>query len=965
MLIRWVHWFATALVCVSLGERQLVGAGESDAASAQRSSSVDQSLPTMRLRLKNNSVAIGQISATPTPNAVAWLNEGFSEPFLIELNAIRSLSRSQAIAPLGEACQNCFQVETTDGEMVVGSIVALDENECSIENSHLGTIAIPRNRIASFTRVGQLGDIVYAGLLDEKVWQPVSSHKDWQFRGGSLQALRQGASIVGDVRLPSQSEINLSLRWKGVPDFTIFLGTLISQRNKGALPAAARIEIWNRNVVLVRETDRDADLTLLMVVSDQNPQIELNILLDQEKGRAHVRDLHGQRLGSVSMPMDNPQTRPAIHISNHGPGLFVEQLEVRQWDGISLLSSEKVDHINLRDGNSIPGRIVGISPDLSHFLLGDLNQGPSQISVDQVAFARLNATPTAAFQQAQPRSTSSLEVILTDHTRLKCQWLPGMGDKIRFSSLSIGREFEMEPQQLAGLVGNEQSYSFSSSRSPSGTLLLGQSELAGCLTQSEKSATSDASASPTALRWKPHGSLTSGTWTKESEGQIVYSQRLFPEHWPQPRLGEPTGRVTSAFASGLTAAEQPTQTGLEAPQTNSQEEGVDHAQPTRQIHFLSGDTIDGYVDRIDSQGVHFRSNQTQVGFVEHAKMNNLWLNSLTSSSKQPPEEKLQRLMIVPRNMKDDPPTHLLLSVSGDWLRCRLLELNQDFASAEVRREVLTIPRDQICQIVWLHHRQWPAQTDHQSASQADQVSANEEEPPSASKVDDGRIHLVQNDRGITLVPERLDDDEIYGSSQLLGACSVNLRSVSRILFGPRLDQRIVESKTNPWVLTLAPTPRSSIPQLEKQQRLQQSPLVGQPAPSFILTCLNGQKVQMSNLLGKIMVLDFWASWCDPCAKSLPVVEEIVSKFEPMKVGLLAINVQEAEPRVHSAAQQWGLSAPVALDKDGSIAERYLATALPQTVVIDARGIIRYVFAGEGLATTQELELAIETLLKGE
>jgi len=923
-------------------------------------STMDTPVPSMRLRLKNNAVAIGQIASTGVLDALAWQNEGFCEPFLFQLNSIRSITRSQALHHPVDSNLAYFQVETTDGEFLAGTISALDEQALALQTDFLGSLSIPRSRVASLTRIGQLGEVVYSGLLDEKAWSPVSSSKDWQFRAGTLQALRQGAAIVGDVHLPTQSEISLALTWKGVPDFTIYLGTLVSQRSLGTLPAAARIEIWNRNVVLVRETDRDADLTLLMVISDQNPQIELNILLDQEKGRVHVRDVYGQPLGSVHLPVENPQTRSAVHISNHGPALAVERLEVRRWDGVSLLSTEREHHIALRDGSSLQGHILGYSTELSEFTVSGENADEHQVAVDQVAFARLNKVPKTEPQPSKPQETSEIEVILSDHTRLRCSWIPGADGKIRFSSTSLGRDFEIEPQHLAGMIGNEQAYTFSSTKHPNGTLSTGQSELAGTLTvgESPNDGPTELETQATSLHWKPHGSQTSSTWRQDAEGQILFSQRLFPDHWPSPKLGEPTGRIAQSSTT-----EQADVVG-EAPNGTPQASQRALPQVTRQIHFLSGDTIDGYVEKIDASGVHFRSNQTEIRLVEHSRMNNLWLNALLAASKKPPEDKLQRLMIVPRMMKDDPPTHLLLSVSGDWLRCRLLELNEAMATAEIRREVLQIPRDQISQIVWLHQRQWTTGDDTQ-------VAMGSPNPPGAvpselsATTSDRRIHVIQDERGITFVPHRLKDDELCGTSELLGQCCINLRGVHRILFGPRLDQRIVESKANPWVLTLAPKPRTDAQESTSEIAAQQSPLVGQPAPSFVLTCLDGQTAQLSNMLGKIVVLDFWASWCDPCAKSLPMVQEVVAEFESSQVGLLTVNIQEAEPRVQAAVEQWDLSFPVALDKDGRIAARYLATAIPQTVVIDPRGIIRYVFTVGGTRFPEELKQAIQTLVRSD
>ncbi len=193
--------------------------------------------------------------------------------------------------------------------------------------------------------------------------------------------------------------------------------------------------------------------------------------------------------------------------------------------------------------------------------------------------------------------------------------------------------------------------------------------------------------------------------------------------------------------------------------------------------FISGDTIDGYVEKIDEKGVSFVSEQTTVRFAEHSRFDRVWLNSLAGSLKKTANEKIQRLMTVPRSMKDDPPTHLLLAVTGDLLRGRLIYLDDKHAKFEVRSEVAEIPRQQIAEVIWLHERKWDVTSKPQLPAQ-----------------DQYQIHVVQQNRGLTFSPTKVTDGLVHGESSLLGACQINIKQVSQILFGPNIDQRVSVSR---------------------------------------------------------------------------------------------------------------------------------------------------------------------------
>lgn len=120
--------------------------------------------------------------------------------------------------------------------------------------------------------------------------------------------------------------------------------------------------------------------------------------------------------------------------------------------------------------------------------------------------------------------------------------------------------------------------------------------------------------------------------------------------------------------------------------------------------------------------------------------------------------------------------------------------------------------------------------------------------------------------------------------------------------------------------------------------------VGQPAPAFKLPDLNGNQVSLEQFKGKVVLLDFWATWCGPCRMSMPQLERLQAQF-PSDLALLAINLQEPRDEVNSYVKQQNLHSRVLLDEEGEVGRVYRSSAIPMQVLIDKAGVIRHVQMG--------------------
>ena len=116
--------------------------------------------------------------------------------------------------------------------------------------------------------------------------------------------------------------------------------------------------------------------------------------------------------------------------------------------------------------------------------------------------------------------------------------------------------------------------------------------------------------------------------------------------------------------------------------------------------------------------------------------------------------------------------------------------------------------------------------------------------------------------------------------------------------------------------------------------------VGEAAPDFELQNLDGQSISLSNLKGKPVLVNFWATWCSPCVSEMPYIQEIHDEWSGSGLMVLAINMGDSPPAVEQFLQEHNLSLPVLLDTKKNVAQRYGIRAIPTTFFIDKDGIVQ-------------------------
>ncbi len=141
-------------------------------------------------------------------------------------------------------------------------------------------------------------------------------------------------------------------------------------------------------------------------------------------------------------------------------------------------------------------------------------------------------------------------------------------------------------------------------------------------------------------------------------------------------------------------------------------------------------------------------------------------------------------------------------------------------------------------------------------------------------------------------------------------------------------------------------------------------VAGDAAPSFVLPEITdggrlGRPLSLGSLRGRVVVVDFWATWCTPCRTSMPRLESIASAFPKSDVALLSINIEGREKTAAAKAMAQELNpSAVVLSDGGRVADLYSVTTIPHLLVIDREGRIAWVHRG-GLSGRTGAELAEE------
>jgi len=298
----------------------------------------------------------------------------------------------------------------------------------------------------------------------------------------------------------------------------------------------------------------------------------------------------------------------------------------------------------------------------------------------------------------------------------------------------------------------------------------------------------------------------------------------------------------------------------------------------------------------------------------------------------------EHALMVPRFRKEDPPRHVLLAANGDLLRGVIEAATARHFSIRSGLETLQVPRDRVTAAVWLT-----------------KLDADPKEPVRDVTKDATHWLLLSSGARLALKVTAFEKDALLGHSALLGDCRVPLTQLASLRSTAPVPSAAMLALRS-WQLRAAPEP------VLPESGGQSSPLLDKEAKGFTLPLLGGGDFDLSKEKGKVIVLDFWATWCGPCIKSLPEMIATMSELDPQKVRFIGVNQAESAEQVKKFIETRGWRLTVALDAQQRVGQQFGVEGIPHTVVIGPDGKIAWVKTGYEPEGAQQLKEAVNKLI---
>ncbi len=690
---------------------------------------------------------------------------------------------------------------------------------------------------------------------------------------------------------------------------------------------------------------------------------------------------------------EQPRTRNGIVIESFGAGLTLNQLRVLSWNGAPPQSQASAEwYWKLRRDETLTGPLAKFSAESREL---EIRSEPTGIVRQLPLDSLLSLEIGQEIQQPEPATRAIL------HNRMQ---FSGVLAGIDSESLSLRISYLDDPlriplRELQYLVparaeqhvppkvtvtltepdNNSPSRPFSRAGQPAassessarqGHLLLEGTNLQGELVDAVHSETASC------LVWKPALAELASPLQHSASGRIVYrvatQKTEASPNSTQPVPAQPEQR--QADAVNVFQRIRDVLQNRNAPGAGARPATPSRSQQPHELHLITGDMFPCRFVSANSEQVVVSLDDDEPRTIPASRVKALLL-SPGATLPELSEEKRKRLLTVPRNQQHSPPTHLLSLKNGDFLRCRLLHWHGDTLQVELHLEQQKWSTRQIDAILWLHPENLMEKQTNPAATPAEQTAADTEStadslPESASaqaasEDSDQRLLaqvLLPDGNRTTFRLQEFRDGKLHGDDELLGSFQFPLRRINQLLFGKEIENASLELKFGSWVPRSAPLPLFlDESDEEATSSARQSAFVGQPAPEFSLKQLDGKRFQLKQQRGKILVLDFWASWCGPCMQSMPLLHAALEEFDEKQVQLISINLEEREEQVQELVERLGWSQQVLLDIDGAVARRYQVTAIPQLFVIDQQGEIAGHVVGGGPKGIEEISRKIREL----
>lgn len=917
------------------------------------------------LRLAGGDYVPGRLADSTSPpdldtasKRLAWRHPDFCEPFEFNLNAV--LGASFPPPELSSPASGQFVVELRRGDRVFGSIVRIDAETIRASTEQFGELSIDRAAVRRISTWNDGRSVLFTGPGSVLDWKVLPDQQAWPSGGNQLHTDRPAATAFRDLGLPDKARIEIELTWEGTPNFVFAIGVDAKNSDYGA-SSAFRLEVWDDQIALVRELDQTADCVPLGKWKDLSGALRLTFEIDQVRGRIVALSPQSEVLGEISVAGEGyPGVRPGVRLTNLQGNVSLETIRVLQLTSrtaqkLSTDHDHDLDLALLDDESSFQSNWTEVTSEGWVLVNGDIQRtvDPQHIESIELQLVDVNADDekndarnlaNEQDDQSSVQSSAVVQVITHGGVRISGEIQSAHDGRVTIVSNAIAEPVSIANADISRItVTNPEPLAAESS-----VFILGRLEFAGGRLTGRLIDT-DSESQPTPLRFAPrHASPVNlePTFT----GRMVYRESPPPETPEQRRVREQRDKAVKL--ANERRANQPGVLNILARAFGNRNAHKPAESSPRSMHLRSGEIIPCEVTSIDEHGVVFTSDVTEKTRLPQDQIRSI---AFTAGCRDPEIEatRRDRLLTVPRIRKNNPPTHLIVAVNGDVMRGRLVRTTADTIEVETRLETIPIPRSVVAQIIWLDE-----QTDDSDDDDGKMKNASPDDPRAG---DIAVRALLQNGNCMSLFARNISGSVLIGEHPLLGKSNIKLGDVNELLIGIDINRPHPGQPYGDWMLKDAAEPIVAEEGAEGGAAAL-SPLVGIDAPDFSLDLLDGGAFSISSSRGKVLVLDFWATWCGPCLQAMPVIEETVAQFDENDVRLVAVNLQETVGPITETLERLKISPEVALDIDGVAAARYQADAIPQTVVINRAGKITHVFIGGGPKLGEQLRAAIAATL---
>jgi len=926
------------------------------------------------LRIQGGDTYRGKLSPSQNPQQLLWNCPSFLEPIAFPWDALQLVQVQDSSgdptesSPLGK---NPFCAELKTGEVVSGELVSIQPDRIELEVPQVGKVSLATENLRYLLRIIPGGSQAVE-VLSAQDWEQVlpatrnGRATKWYLKAGEISTDTSGTTISQWAQLPELATIDLDVAWdQASPNWWMTLGE------------PRRMELQVRklqnkkllNVTLLLENSADADVTTIQLPYEEDQSIKLRLLCDATKG-VYVLMKDNQVLGRLKGNIKERFVgRTKVSFTNTALGVLTLR-DLRISRNAFSIPSEAAEVEPNRPAN---GQFEWMTKARGTFFGSILNAPADNDGQGSVKVQGIAQTPiTLGFEEIE-RIEFPLETALPNQVTT-VELTNGM----RFASSAIQSRTEASFEGIdIDVAGKKLPVALSQiKRISKRPLPILEDPQPKTIAEAQKIVvqrliTDDAVSTGRIASVSQHtpGSKTFTWLAKNAVAPVALN----------PRADGAIEPLVTQLAGSTQKRTKPTE-NLANVRTDTPPNENDVGRPLKpedpSLFLFSGDCFPAMVRRGDAEEFFFESTLFPKQSIEQALVRGVRFVDYRGVDKIDRATRL-RLLTLPRVQRNNPPSHLVVSRDGDLLRGKLIHFDRDQLVVDVRGEQRTILVKNIAELIALDPapklEQPNEPTESTQPTEPTQPtdpaqSADSAEPQVPAPIASNDVYQIILEQGarVSIVPESVDAEELKGTHPQLGECSLPWSSVVRISLGDAIAVDASQNRYGKWKLQHAPDPKFVSESEGGNDRPNDTPqmrMIGQGAPEFDLMKIDGTPFKLKENRGKILIVDFWATWCGPCIRSIPSLIEISKEYKEAGVELVLVNCEEPETRVRPFLERLKSIPTVVLDTDGTVSKQYNVAAIPQTVLIDRDGGIVEVLVGASDENEEILRKKIETLIK--